>query len=49
MKKTYVKPTAHVVKLQQHNLICGTMPPDAPKWSGELDSRGLDDLWDEEF
>ena len=49
MKKTYIKPTAHVVKLQQHNLICGTRPPDAAKWSGELDSRGLDDLWDEEF
>ena len=47
MKKTYVKPTAHVVKLQQHNLICGTMPPDAPKWSGELDSRGTGE-WDDE-
>lgn len=47
MKKTYVKPTAHVVKLQQHNLICGTMPPDATKWSGELDSRGTGE-WDDE-
>jgi len=48
MKKTYIKPTALVVKLQQHSLICSTQP-DAPKWSGELDSRGLDDSdWDDE-
>ena len=47
MKKTYVKPTALVVKLQQHNLICGTMPPNAAKWSGELDSRGTGE-WDDE-
>ena len=48
MKKTYIQPTTHVVKLQQHNLICSTQP-NAPKWNGELDSRGLDDLWDEGF
>ena len=49
MKRTYIQPTTHVVKLQQHNLICSTQPTNAPRWSGELDSRGLDDLWDEGF
>ena len=47
MKKTYMKPTIHVAKLQQHNLICATQP-NVPGWNHELDSRSIDDLWEEE-
>ena len=55
-KKIYEKPTCKVIKIQQHQILCGSpvdplQPDGVPWWDGEGGTRrfnGFDDWNDED-